>query len=168
MDKKKAVCLITIAIFLLSGSCATIMHGSTQDIAFMCNPKAWVRIFDQDEKVIYLQKTPFVATLSRGAGYFKAGMYRVQVLRQGYKTMEFYIRGGIDPLWFVCGNLFFFGGIIGILIVDPSTGAMWNLSPEYISVDMEVAGAGKNGRSISIVMKEDVPDKLMTKAVRIK
>ncbi|MDY5520178.1 hypothetical protein, partial [Campylobacter lanienae] len=38
------------------------------------------------------------------------------------------------------GN-FIFGGLLGWLIVDPATGAMWNLKPEHnenITVDKQI------------------------------
>ena len=35
--------------------------------------------------------------------------------------------------WYLAGN-FIFGGLLGWLIVDPATGAMWNLKPHHTSI----------------------------------
>jgi hypothetical protein len=65
----------------------------------------------------------------------------------------------------VAGN-FVFGGLIGWLVVDPLSGAMYNLEPEHIE-EGETAGKGHNNKgkegAIAIVLLEDVPQHLRDK-----
>jgi len=70
--------------------------------------------------------------------------------------------------WYI-GNLLF-GGLIGLLIVDPLTGAMWTLDPKDINLILEkkTAGLPSDRRALSVVSLEDVPDYLRDKMIRIK
>jgi hypothetical protein len=51
------------------------------------------------------------------------------------------------------GNLLF-GGVIGMLIVDPLTGAMYNLTPEKIEQSMSASQAQliHNGQGLLIIL----------------
>ena len=78
-------------------------------------------------------KTPTTVTLDRGAGYFRKQTYRVEFEMNGAKdsvNIEARLNG-----WYI-GN-FLIGGIIGFLIVDPLTGAMWDLSPDRVAADLK-------------------------------
>lgn len=69
--------------------------------------------------------------------------------------------------WYIGGNLLF-GGVIGWLIVDPATGAMWKLDTNEINVtlnEVKQNGAAINGTSI--VLLDDVPMSLRSKMVRV-
>jgi len=73
--------------------------------------------------------TPFVAQLSTKFGYFKAQSYRLVFEMKGHATAEAKIDSSLSGWYF--GNLLF-GGLVGMIIVDPLTGAMYNLEPERI------------------------------------
>ncbi|MEW6291598.1 MAG: hypothetical protein AB1545_17315, partial [Thermodesulfobacteriota bacterium] len=69
--------------------------------------------------------------------------------------------------WYILGNLLF-GGLIGYLIVDPATGAMWNLTPDKIDTTLEENKTSNNDMmNLRIVLLEDVPDNLKDKMIRI-
>jgi hypothetical protein len=67
------------------------------------------------------------------------------------------ITGELNIGWYLVGN-FFFGGLIGWLIIDPLTGAMWTLSPEMIYAPMGQQGAipGSDGELL-VILKQDIP-----------
>jgi hypothetical protein len=69
-------------------------------------------------KSIAKAKTPHTAALERGDGYFKKKYYDITLSKEGYVTEKVSITPGLNP-WFI-GNLFF-GGLLGMLIVDPLT-----------------------------------------------
>lgn len=127
---------IALSMFLSAAplGCATIVKGGEQDISVKAAPGAKVRIYDRDGKKIIEQKMdeagPRTATLHRGAGYFTRGRYRVVVETAGAPDREFRIEGSVNG-WYAAGN-FFFGGLLGYLVVDPLSGAMWTLSPDEI------------------------------------
>lgn len=70
----------------------------------------------------------------------------------GYKTAGVSIRSELSGWYF--GNIVF-GGLIGMLIVDPATGAMWNLSPDKIEQTLSAEQAGiirsQNGFVVALV-----------------
>ena len=76
------------------------------------------------------------------------------------------ISSGINGWYF--GN-FILGGVIGLLIVDPITGAMWTINPERIDVklDSKTAGINNDNKSFTVMMIDDVPEKYRDKLVKI-
>jgi hypothetical protein len=62
--------------------------------------------------------------------------------------------------WYVAGNLFL-GGLIGWLVIDPASGAMWKIDPEYVNVSLENSIALTNeGLDLVMVMRDEIPDQI--------
>ena len=57
----------------------------------------------------------------------------MKLTKEGYLPLERQLEASINGWYF--GNIIF-GGLIGILIVDPATGAMWKISEENINVKL--------------------------------
>ncbi|ASM40658.1 hypothetical protein CSPB12327_02170 [Campylobacter sp. RM12327] len=131
---KRIILLINafFILFIFSG-CASIIKGGNPEV-FSLNSKpsnADVTITDIKKNVVVVEeKTPFTISLSKSNGYFSKANYLVKVSKDGYKIKEFTIESKANG-WYIGGNLVF-GSIIGWLIVDPLTGAMYNLVPEKI------------------------------------
>ncbi len=85
---------------------------------------------------VWSSETPTTVSLKRGSSYFQGASYRIEVEKKGYAKKQFQITSTLNAGWYIIGNLFI-GGWIGWLIVDPITGAMWNLSPEKVSIALE-------------------------------
>jgi hypothetical protein len=164
---KKLVSLV-IVVFFLTG-CASIVSKSDWPVRIGSTPEgADVTITDVGEgKKVFTGKTPTTVTLSSKGGFFKGKTYSVQVSKEGYTTQTAEIRSTING-WYI-GNLLF-GGLIGLLIVDPATGAMWTLDPKDINLILEkkTAGLSSDQRALSVVSLEDVPDHLRDKMIRIR
>lgn len=112
--------------------------------------------------MVYSGKTPYTATLERGAGYFKSARYNVIIEKDGYNSRQLMIDGSPNG-WYIGGN-FIFGGLIGWLIVDPLTGAMWTLSPEFVTTDLgSKTSLLKTGEGLVVALKSDVPEELLGK-----
>jgi hypothetical protein len=79
--------------------------------------------------VVDSENTPATIKLERSRGYFKGEEYKLVFEATGYYTGETYIKGKVDGWYF--GNILF-GGLIGLLIVDPLTGSMYTLSPREL------------------------------------
>lgn len=151
--------ILMILSFTLSTGCASIVAGGPQTIPIKSNPSdASLKIVNlRDGNAIYAGKTPYTATLERGAGYFKKSRYNVIVEKEGCQPKEILIEGSPSG-WYILGNLVF-GGLIGWLIVDPITGAMWTLSPSDVSLNLETKAAlFKGGEGLMIVLKSDLPE----------
>lgn len=118
-----AVCLLP----LLAG-CASILGETTTKVRLNVSPDtALICITDQFGTEVYHRVGAGVAPLKKGCGYFKRYVYTLTASAPGYQTRTEPLKGGLS-LWYGVGN-FIFGGFVGTLIVDPLTGAMWDIDP---------------------------------------
>jgi len=53
------------------------------------------------------------------------------------------------------------------LIVDPLTGAMWRLSPENITAELEKNLAATDGEGLKIVLADQLPAELLARATAL-
>ena len=126
-----AVCGITI----LSTGCATIVHSGPRKVPVASDPPgATVTIYDRGGQQVMKSTTPFTATLHPKYRYFKGQQYRVVFELPGYQPAEVQLQSRISGWYF--GNIAF-GGLIGMIAVDPATGAMYNLWPEKINQSLQ-------------------------------
>jgi hypothetical protein len=165
--------VVLCGLVMLTGSgCATIITGSKGSVEIASNPSgASISIDDSKGKTIYEGQTPTVVTLKKGAGYFKAQNYVVTFEKPGYKTQTAKITQGLSGWYW--GNILF-GGLIGMLIVDPITGAMYTL--DDLSINLKSSGSSmylpdsmylpEDGR-LQIVNLDQVPESLRSSMVRI-
>jgi len=111
---------------MLSG-CASIISESSSPVVITSTPdKADFVIIDNAGKSIHSGVTPQTVTLDTGGGYFKPGRYNIDYKKPGYQAATTPLNAGINGWYF--GNILL-GGLIGMLIIDPATGAMWKLPP---------------------------------------
>lgn len=121
----KAISILLSA--LIFSSCATIVSDSDYVVQINSNPSdANFKITNSSGVVIQTGKTPAAVSLSAKKAYFSGAKYNISFEKPGYAAQNVQIRAEIDG-WYI-GNLLF-GGLIGWLIVDPLTGAMWKLDP---------------------------------------
>jgi hypothetical protein len=66
--------------------------------------------------------------LPAGTNYFQPERYTVHYSKKGYLPTFQTIDTSLNPWYF--GNIIFGGIIVGMVIVDPLTGAMWSLEDE--------------------------------------
>lgn len=149
---------------VLVAGCASIIKGSDQSVTFKSDPsEARLTIADVREgKEIHVGTTPFTTSLKRGAGYFKKAKYKVTIEKPGYRKEEVALEGTPGG-WYIAGNLVF-GGLIGWLIVDPATGAMWTLDPDEVNVTLKKEGAFQPRREgLIVILRDDLPRELESK-----
>ncbi len=153
-----------IIVLLLSG-CASIISGSTQQLNITTEPEAaHLEIYDENNMQIWSASSPSTVTLDRGAGFFKGASYRVEISKDGYRKKTVYINASLNGGWYIAGN-FLLGGLLGWLIIDPATGAMWTLSPENVYAGLEESGSGASSYhkgSLHIVLKENITEAEVT------
>ena len=168
--KKKIFIPMIFASSLLLSSCATIMGEDTQLIPISSTPSdASIIITDETGSEVFHGKTPTTVTLQKSDGsYFGGKSFNVKISKKGYKEQIIPVKSSPNG-WFIGGN-FILGGLIGWLIVDPMSGAMYTLSPEKISANMGDKVASNNHNqdgSISIVLLQDVPALMKKEMKRI-
>jgi len=156
-----------VALLVFLTGCASIISKSMYPVTINSYPDgANIVIKDEYGRQIYKGKTPVTLTLSAGKAYFHAKSYTVTFSKPGYEEQTAVIKATLDG-WYI-GNIIF-GGLIGMLIVDPLTGAMWSLPKELtVTLVKKDLSLNKKERLLKIVAIDQIPDNLKNKLVRIK
>jgi len=108
-------------------ACATIMHGSSQEVGISSQPTGATITVDGQPA----GNTPVTAKLSR------KDIHRVAITLTGYQPFE--ITTTRKTSGWVWGNILF-GGLIG-LAVDAISGGLYDVRPEQIPAQLSKAGA---------------------------
>ncbi len=159
MKSKKvqiALNLFIIFIVLLSYSCATIVSKSRYPLMVNSTPSdARITVTNNKGVVVYTGVTPATVSLKAGGGFFTPGKYQINFEKAGYDSKTVQVNMTFDG-WYI-GNLLF-GGFLGLLIVDPATGAMWKLDITQINERLGEASAFNFDSSIQIYDISQIPD----------
>ena len=125
-------CYIALVLLpLLASGCATIFSKSEYEVNFNTSPKeAEVVVKDMDGYIVGSCTTPCNLTLKAGEAYFERKVYRVIYRKEGYKEKRSTISASFDKWYY--GNLFF-TKILGGVILDPMTGAMYKIETRNIN-----------------------------------
>jgi hypothetical protein len=114
--------ILCAAIIATSFGCASIMHGTTQDVTVMSNPSLAKVTVDG----LNVGRTPVVAHLSRSANHV------MSIELEGFEPYQTALTKEVSG-WF-WGNILF-GGLVGIAI-DALDGGMYALTPEQLQAEM--------------------------------
>lgn len=164
---KSAMALAIISTASLTSGCATIVHSGPRAIPVASSPPgAKVTIYDRSNELVMTNTTPFTANLYTKWGYFKGQSYRLVFELPGHAPAEVKLESQVSGWYF--GNLLF-GGLIGMLIVDPLTGAMYNLTPDKIEQPLTANQAQliKQGKGFMVVMASQLTEGERLAMVRI-
>jgi hypothetical protein len=76
------------------------------------------------------------------------------------------VEGQVNGWYF--GNIIF-GGLIGLLAVDPATGAMYTLQPRQVETTLDTLKVSRKGneQTLTVILVEDVPRKLVGQLIPI-
>ncbi|HUW06872.1 MAG TPA: PEGA domain-containing protein [Williamwhitmania sp.] len=163
---KQGTTTLLAAAFLILSGCATIVSKSSYPISISSNPSgAKITIMDLNGVNIYTAKTPATFTLYAGNGYFTKAGYTVTFELPGYEPVTVPVHFSLDG-WYLFGNIAV-GGLIGWLIVDPLTGAMWKLDTKYISQTLIKSSTGMTTPTLKVMSYSDIPDSWKANLVRI-
>ena len=142
----KHLALVTILITMLSG-CSSIISKSDYAISINSTPdEAKFVVTNKAGQKVHGGTTPSTVTLKSSSGFFSGETYTISFTKNGYTTKMHTITSDIDGWYF--GNILF-GGLIGMLIVDPATGAMYNL-PDRIEVSLDSNVSSTKPESLTI------------------
>ena len=156
---------LLIAIF---SSCATIVSKSSYPVSFSSDPAGTtITVTNREHVDVFKGKTPCAVKLKAGSKFFSKEQYTIKFSRPGYEDRIVPINFKINGWYF--GNLLI-GGVIGMLIVDPATGAMWKVDQDnfYEKYDAASRTAGVTQPALNIVSVKDVPDSLKSRMVKLK
>jgi hypothetical protein len=111
---------------------------------------------------VWESSAPASVSLKRGSGYFSGASYRVEVTKDGYDKSTVQISSGLNAGWYLLGNALV-GGLIGWLIVDPISGAMWSLAPEKINSELSKKLALNTEKgALVVVLRQQLPPEVFS------
>jgi hypothetical protein len=158
--------ILAAALCLALTGCASIIKGGTQPVTIKSVPEgAAVSVTNRAGEKIHAGTTPATLTLKRGAGYFQSEVYSVAIQKDGYAPQTLTITGSVNG-WYI-GNILF-GGLIGMLAVDPVTGAMYSF-PDDVSATLQQqpARTSEATGTLTIVSTESLSPATMQHARRV-
>ncbi|MFT3946077.1 MAG: PEGA domain-containing protein [Agriterribacter sp.] len=151
---RKISFFLCLSFILLTSSCATIISGSRQAVKFNSTPDKAIVLIDEVE----VGRTPYETKLARKREY------AVMIKLDGYLPYETKLTKKFNA-WYI-GNIAI-GGIIG-LIIDPITGAIYNLTPKEINAQLQQGTAIKSSKSDVYVSVSLQVDKNRSKVGQLK
>lgn len=126
MDMRLFVC----AIAVLCSGCASIVSTSSWPVTITSVPSgANVTIKDCAGAEVHKAITPTTVTLPARGGYFRSRSYVVLFEREDRESRTLNLTARMNHWYW--GNILF-GGLIGLLLVDPATGAMWRIQDKLV------------------------------------
>jgi hypothetical protein len=159
----KVTALLVVSIFVLSG-CASILSRSTYPLSINSSPSnAKVSVTDKHGREIYLGNAPTIVRLRAGDGFFSRAEYQVKFSAPGYEEKIIPVTFSIDGWYF--GNILL-GGVVGMLIIDPATGAMWRIDADYLHATLNKSNAVVNSE-LKIVDLNEIPDSWKSHLVKV-
>jgi hypothetical protein len=122
-------CLGT-ALLVLCSSCATLLSRNQYTVPVRSEPTgAQYRITDLKGNTIREGTTPDMVRLKAHGGYFKRGVYRVDLTMPEHEPAHTYLTARVDGWYWP--NLVIFP-LLGMLIVDPISGSMYTLRKQMV------------------------------------
>ena len=146
--------LTAAALILLMSGCASIVSKSLWPLTINTNPGgAQVEITNKKGNVVFNGTTPTTTLLKSKVKYFVRESYKVNISFDGYNEKIIPVECRLND-WYI-GNIFL-GGLIGWLIIDPITGAMYKIDREYINETLTpTTPSGQT--SLNILNINDIP-----------
>jgi hypothetical protein len=124
--------LVFLSTFLFAAclpSCATILSDSDYPVTLATNPPGGtVTVTNEGGQQVFRGPTPTTIVFPASSGFFNGETYQVDGELAGHAPVSSIMDSSIDG-WYI-GNLLF-GGILGLLLIDPATGSMWMLEDTF-------------------------------------
>ncbi len=167
-----------LCILSLLNACASIVKGKAEDIR-IATPSNGMKLTVYDLKnnnfKLAVGESPLNLNLRTGAGLYSRAEYKVVAENAKGESAETIVSTKLRLGWYLLGNLAFFGAdlLVGLLVVDPYTGAMWgfedpentivNSPPETSSPSSSKDVNGKSEFNDIVVLKNgDILDGVKT------
>lgn len=137
---------LALGSLLLLAGCASIMHGTTQQVSVASSPTG----AQLSVNGMAMGTTPVIADLKRKDNHI------LRVSLDGYQPFEMGLTRSVSG-W-VWGNIVF-GGIPG-LAIDAITGGLYKLSPEQVTAQLQradgsVSAAGGDTLVLTVILRPE-------------
>ena len=157
MIKKYYLKITTVfmASAFLFSSCAFIVRKISYPILISSTPsEAKIVIKDKKGIEIFSGLTPAAVKLKAGSGFFGKARYQVIFTKDGFIKKTVPVEFKIDGWYF--GNILL-GGLFGMLIVDPATGAMYKLETEFLNETLVQSTASVQKEELKVYVLNEIP-----------
>jgi uncharacterized protein (DUF2147 family) len=160
---KKKILALTLSMAITTG-CSSIVSKSDYAVAINSTPGgSSFEITNRAGQKIESGVTPSTVTLKSSAGYFKGETYTLTLNKEGFSEKTYTISSSVDGWYF--GNILL-GGLIGMLIIDPATGAMYSL-PDRVDISLEQDIALTPSSSLNIATIDSLSQEQKEQLVKI-
>jgi hypothetical protein len=148
--------LSTTVLAVMIISCASIVSKSNWPLTVNSNPSgADITITNRGGYDVYKGATPATLKLRSSANFFKKESYKIKFQLNGFGAKIVPLECKVNGWYF--GNILI-GGLIGMLIVDPATGAMYRLDSDYINETLSAASEStQTGHELQVYSYNDLP-----------
>ena len=164
MSLVKLVAVLLVPVVCLTG-CATIVGKDVFPLTINSNPDgANILIVDEKGKKMFTGTTPSTVTLAAGESYFHAKTYTITFSKEGCADQYATVKATLSGWYF--GNILF-GGLIGLLIIDPISGKMWKLQPDVTANLSQKLSLNTDQPTLKIMTLNQVPESFRKHLVRI-
>ena len=164
--------IMSFLILAMLVGCATIIGKSNPEMLKIWSypDQADIVITDEKGTQTFVGKTPTTVWLEKKRGYFSGKKYTIKISKDAFRTQKITVDTKVNG-WYLAGNLIFSGfGLIGWLIVDPATGAMWTLDLDIheLNVLLEKEQQTKTeSLHLGVALLDDIPISLRYNMVKI-
>lgn len=161
---KKLLASAVLAATVGISGCASIISDSNYPVTINSSPDgASFKVVNMKNGMAVMKgETPATISLGASSGYFSRATYSVEFNKTGYDSQSFVLESSVDG-WYFANVLF--GGLIGLLIVDPATGAMWKLDETLLVSLSKKKGKEQRGDTLSFMTIDQVPAELRDELV---
>ncbi|MBL4561646.1 MAG: hypothetical protein JKX79_11760 [Labilibaculum sp.] len=165
MKKIKSFVFLSLTILLFNG-CASILSTSSYPVSIVTDPDdAKITITNKKGHNVFNGKSPANIILDTRAGFFSKESYSVNIQKEGYQPVITSIECKLDGWYW--GNILI-GGLVGMLIVDPLSGAMWKFDSPNISRTLNKNSNDNVSPEFKIMTYNSIPSEWKNSLVRIK
>src|SRR3569832_1613787 len=128
---------LNVAAGMSSGCASNVGKRRAETLNLSSSPeRADVTIADESGQVVYRGRTPTVVNLEKKRGYFSGKDYIITIDKSGDRTQAIMVKTRPNG-WFLAGNVLL-GGLIGYLIVDLLSCAMWSFDTFAIYANLAI------------------------------
>ena len=163
----RSVAVSLSVLFAMStiSSCASMFSSSQYPVTFSSSPsRANIKVYKDHGLLVYEGVTPTTVVLDASSGFFSSAQYKIEYKKAGYRKATSVLSASIDGVYFL--NILF-GGFLGLIIIDPATGAMWKLSSAH-ATSLGKKGAmllKHGGKQVKVGFVDSPDERLFVEAV---
>ncbi len=164
MNRKITLGLLIATVVLTTG-CASIFSKSIYPVSINSTPsEAKITIENSSKLRVYEGVTPATVRLNSSEGFFKKATYSIKFEKEGHATKTISIQSKLDGWYF--GNLLI-GGFLGMLIIDPATGAMFALETSNVGVSLDALSTTASKGELKIYDLDQIPEEWVDHLVKL-